>query len=124
MAIPQNYYQEFTIQDLTPSLENHFPAEIENALLEHPDVSDLQVIGIPDEKWGEVIAAFIRAEAGVILDKDALHQHCRGLLSPQKTPTIWVQVEAFPMPGSGKIQKFKLRERYLAGYYSAHKEAS
>ena len=99
--------------------ENHFPAEIENALLEHPCVSDVQVVGIPDEKWGEVIAAFIRAEAGVVLDKDALHQHCRGLFSPQKTPTIWVQVGAFPMTGSGKIQKFKLREGYLAGNYPA-----
>ena len=95
--------------------ENHFPAEIENALLEHPDVSDVQVVGIPDEKWGEVIAAFIRAEVGQALDKDALHQHCRGLLSPQKTPTIWVQLEAFPMTGSGKIQKFKLKEEYMAG---------
>jgi fatty-acyl-CoA synthase len=99
--------------------ENHFPAEIENALLEHSDVSDVQVVGIPDEKWGEVIAAFIRAEAGVVLDKDELHKHCRGLLSPQKTPTVWVQVEAFPMTGSGKVQKFKLREGYLAGDYLA-----
>ena len=97
--------------------ENHFPAEIENALLEHPDVSDVQVVGIPDKKWGEVIAAFIRAEAGLVMDEALLHQHCRGILSPQKTPTIWVQVESFPMTGSGKIQKFKLREDFLAGHY-------
>lgn len=74
------------------------------------------MVGIPDEKWGEVIAAFMRA--GVLLDKDELHQHCQGLLSPQKTPTIWVQVEAFPMTGSGKIQKFKLRDGYLPGEYA------
>ena len=97
--------------------ENHFPAEIENTLIEHPQVAEVAVVGIPDERWGEVIAAFIRAEPGVLLDQNALHQHCRDLLSPQKTPTIWMQVEAFPMTGPGKIQKFKLREDFLAGHY-------
>ena len=97
--------------------ENHFPAEIENVLLEHANVAEVSVVGLPDETWGEVIAAFVRTEGGRELDRDALHAHCRASLSPQKTPTVWCPVDAFPMTGSGKIQKFKLREGFLAGQY-------
>ena len=96
--------------------ENHFPAEIENVLLEHPSVAEVAVVGLPDERWGEVIAAFVRTESQA-LDRDALHAHCRASLSPQKTPAVWCRVDAFPMTGSGKIQKFRLREGYLAGQY-------
>ena len=97
--------------------ENHFPAEIENVLLEHASVAEAAVVGLPDETWGEVIAAFVRTEGGQALDRDALHAHCRASLSPQKTPTVWCRVDAFPMTGSGKIQKFRLRDGYLAGEY-------
>ncbi len=95
--------------------ENHFPAEIENVLLEHASVAEVAVVGLPDETWGEVIAAFVRTEGGLELDRDALHAHCRERLSPQKTPTLWCRVDAFPMTGSGKIQKFRLRDGYVAG---------
>ncbi len=97
--------------------ENHFPTEIENVLLEHASVAEAAVVGLPDETWGEVIAAFVRTEGGQALDRDALHAHCRASLSPQKTPTVWCRVDAFPMTGSGKIQKFRLRDGYLAGEY-------
>ena len=97
--------------------ENHFPAEIENVLLEHASVAEVAVVGLPDETWGEVIAAFVRTEGGQELDRDALHAHCRARLSPQKTPTLWCRVDAFPMTGSGKIQKFRLRDGYVAGQY-------
>ena len=97
--------------------ENHFPAEIENVLLEHASVAEVAVVGLPDETWGEVIAAFVRTEGGQELDRDALHAHCRASLSPQKTPTLWCRVVAFPMTGSGKIQKFRLRDGYVAGQY-------
>ena len=97
--------------------ENHFPAEIENVLLEHASVAEVAVVGLPDETWGEVIAAFVRTDDGREIDKDALHAHCRASLSPQKTPAVWCQVDAFPMTGSGKIQKFKLRDGYLEGRY-------
>jgi len=97
--------------------ENHFPAEIENVLLEHPAVAEVAIVGLPDEKWGEVIAAFVRMEDGVLLDETALRAHCRQHLSPQKTPAVWRALTAFPMTGSGKIQKFALRENYLAGHY-------
>ena len=94
--------------------ENHFPAEIENVLREHESISDVAVVGIPDDKWGEVIAAFIRFH-DQHASAEALKTFCRERMSPQKTPTLWRQVEAFPLTGSGKIQKFKLREMELHG---------
>ena len=95
--------------------ENHFPAEIENVLLELPDIAEVAVVGLPDSKWGEVIGAFLRC-AGP-LDKAALHAHCRAKMFPQKTPNVWVQVDGFPLTGSGKIQKFILRDRFVAGEF-------
>lgn len=94
--------------------ENHFPAEIENVLREHPAISDVTVVGIPDEKWGEVIAAYIRFKDQAVTDNE-LKVFCRAQMSPQKTPTLWRQVKDFPLTGSGKIQKFKLRDMELAG---------
>ena len=98
--------------------ENHFPAEIENVLLEHPLVMEVAVVGIPDDKWGEIVACFIRSESDQVIDSQELHRHCREHLSPQKTPAVWCRVEAFPLTGSGKIQKFMLRDGYLAGDYN------
>jgi fatty-acyl-CoA synthase len=98
--------------------ENHFPAEIENCLLEHASVAEVAVVGLPNSKWGEVIGAFIRGTEP--LDKAALHAHCRANMSPQKTPNVWVQVEDFPLTGSGKIQKFVLRDRFVAGDFTEH----
>lgn len=95
--------------------ENHFPAEIEAVLVEHPDVAQVAVVGLPDDKWGEVIAAFILSES--VLDVSALRSHCREFLSPQKTPSLWVAVHDFPLTGSGKVQKFAIREKYIAGGY-------
>ncbi len=95
--------------------ENLFPAEIENVLLEHPDVSEIAVVGLPDEKWGEVVACFIKPEAGQTVRPDDLRTYARQHMSPQKTPVVWCQVESFPLTGSGKIQKFALRDQFLAG---------
>ncbi|MEM7293419.1 MAG: AMP-binding protein [Pseudomonadota bacterium] len=99
--------------------ENMFPAEIENALLEHPDVVELAVVGIPDSKWGEVVACFFRTEGDNTIPVRELHTYCRKQLSPQKTPTVWCRVEEFPMTGSRKIQKFVLRDRFLNGDYES-----
>lgn len=97
--------------------ENHFPAEIENLLIEHPDVAEVSVVGIPDDNWGEVIGAFIRTEDNVPLNIDKLKSWCREHLSPQKTPTLWRRVDTFPLTGSGKIQKFRIRDNFIAGVY-------
>ena len=95
--------------------ENLFPAEIEAVLVEHPQIAQVCIIGLPDEKWGEIIAAFMLSETR--LEVDVLKAHCRKHLSPQKTPTTWVQVTEFPLTGSGKIQKFTIRDKFLAGGY-------
>ena len=95
--------------------ENLFPAEIENVLLEHPAVLEVAVVGLPDDKWGEIVACFVRPELGQTIDPEDLHRHCRVHISPQKTPAVWCQVDAFPLTGSGKIRKFALRDAYLAG---------
>jgi fatty-acyl-CoA synthase len=97
--------------------ENQFPAEIENVLVEHPTVAEVAVVGLPDKKWGEIISCFIRPEGSMDLDVEELHRYCREHLSPQKTPSVWCVVDAFPLTGSGKIQKFALRDGFLAGTY-------
>ena len=98
--------------------ENHFPVEIENVMLEHAAVAEVAVVDLPDDKWREIIACFIRPGAGQNLDAGVLHSFCRRQLSPQKTPAVWCRVDAFPLTGSGKIRKFMLRDGYLAGDYT------
>ena len=92
--------------------ENLFPAEIENVLLEHPDVAEAAVVGVPCPLMGEAVAAFVRLSPGASLNPAALKAHCRERMAAQKTPAHWVAVEAWPMTGSGKIQKFALRESW------------
>jgi len=95
--------------------ENLFPAEIENILLEHPDVAEVAVVGIPDERWGEIVACFVRLSAGARLDRNVLIAHCRARIAPQKTPARWIEVQEWPLTGSGKIQKFALRDQLVSG---------
>jgi len=95
--------------------ENIYPREIEELLYSHPEVADIAVIGVPDDRWGEEVAAFVRPAAGRRPDRDELFRLCRENLSPQKTPRVWVFVEEFPLTASGKIQKYVLRERYQSG---------
>jgi len=93
--------------------ENVYPREIEELLFRHPQVAEVAVLGLPDPKWGENVAAFIRdADATNPASDTELREYCRAHLSPQKTPRIWVRTDAFPLTGSGKIQKFLLREQW------------
>jgi acyl-CoA synthetase (AMP-forming)/AMP-acid ligase II len=94
--------------------ENIYPREIEHVLFDHEDVGDVAVVGVPDEKWGEQVAAFIRPAAGRTPDPDALFAYCRERLAPHKTPRHWQVVDAFPLTPSGKVQKYVLRERFVA----------
>jgi long-chain acyl-CoA synthetase len=98
--------------------ENLFPAEIEAVLCEHPGVSEVAVIGVPDARMGEELAAFVRTPGGTRPSVDALRAHVRRCLAAPKTPRYWVFVDKFPLTGSGKIQKFRLRERWEAGQYT------
>jgi fatty-acyl-CoA synthase len=99
--------------------ENLFPAEIETVLLEHPDVAEAAVVGAPDDRWGEIVVGFVRLAPGAVLSPAALVAHCRERIAPQKTPAHWIEVQAWPLTGSGKIQKFVLRERFVAGEFEA-----
>ncbi len=98
--------------------ENLFPAEIENAMLEHPVIAEIAVAGIPDERWGEVVACFMRAEEGMPKPSgQELRSFARERMSPQKTPVHWVWVTEWPMTGSNKIQKFALSDAFVAGEF-------
>ena len=93
--------------------ENIYPREIEDVLFKHPAVAEAAVVGIPDEHWGEVVAAFIRVAPGADQPTETeLFALCRQHLAPHKTPAHWVFVDAFPLTGSGKIQKYLLREQF------------
>jgi len=94
--------------------ENIYPKEIEDALFDHPAVAEVAVVGIPDETWGEVVAAFVRAAPGATVTADDLRAWCRDRLAAYKTPVRWEVVDAFPLTPSGKIQKFVLREQLTA----------
>ncbi len=101
--------------------ENLFPVEIENALLEHDAIAEAAVVGKPDEKWGEEVACFMRANAEAPSDARPtpaeLKAFIRDRLSPQKTPRYWIWVDEWPLTGSGKIQKFKLVEGFERNEY-------
>ena len=95
--------------------ENLYPAEIENVIVAHPDIAEAAVVGIPDPKWGEIAVCFLRTVPGAHPGRADLVRHVRANLAAPKTPSEWVVVENFPLTGSGKIQKFVLRERFVAG---------
>lgn len=95
--------------------ENLFPAEIEAALQDHPDVGEIAVVGLPDDHWGEIVAAFIRPKVGASLNPAALKAHCRRNLAAIKSPAIWVEIDQFPLTASGKIRKVELRDRFVNG---------
>jgi fatty-acyl-CoA synthase len=92
--------------------ENIYPQEIEAVLFGHPDVAEAAVVGIPDERWGEQVAAFIRPAAGRTPDPAALFAYVRARLAPFKTPRFWAVVDQFPLTGSAKIQKFRLQSEF------------
>ena len=94
--------------------ENVYPREIEEFLHTHPGVCDVQVVGIPDERFGEAVVAFVQREAGAQLDAEALREHCRERIAHYKVPRDVHFVSEFPMTITGKVQKFKLREQAIA----------
>jgi fatty-acyl-CoA synthase len=99
--------------------ENLFPVEIENAMLEHPDVGEAAVVGVPCPVYGEEVACFMRPSASRRPGPAELKAFVRERLSPQKTPKHWIWVDAWPLTGSGKIQKFRLAEQFAAGEHQA-----
>ena len=93
--------------------ENLFPAEIEEFLIRHPKVADVQVVGVPDAFFGEELLAVIIPKAGEQLAEQELREYCKGQISHQKIPRYFQFVESYPLTGSGKVQKFILRENAI-----------
>jgi fatty-acyl-CoA synthase len=91
--------------------ENLYPREIEEFLYTHPDVSDVQVIGVPDVKYGEELMAWVKVREGATLTEDALKEFCKGKIAHYKVPRYIKFTDEFPMTVTGKIQKFKMREQ-------------
>ena len=96
--------------------ENIYPREIEEFLYTHPDVSDVQVYGVPDEKYGEQVAAAIKKRPDSNLTEEDVKEFCRENVAYYKVPEYVDFVEDYPMTASGKIQKYKLREAAIERY--------
>jgi fatty-acyl-CoA synthase len=90
--------------------ENIYPREIEEFLYAHPDISDVQVIGVPSERYGEEVMAWVKPRDGATPTVEALDAFCRGRIATNKIPRYWKFVEAFPMTVTGKVQKYLMRE--------------
>ena len=90
--------------------ENIYPREIEEFLYTHPKIKDVQVIGVPSEKYGEEVAAYIQGKTGHTLTEEELRNFCQGQIGYHKIPAFWIFVTEYPTTASGKIQKYKLRE--------------
>jgi fatty-acyl-CoA synthase len=93
--------------------ENVYPREIEEFLYGHPKVQDVQVIGVPDEKYGEEIMAWVILKRDCEAEPEELRGYCRGKIAHYKVPRYWRFVESFPVTVTGKVQKFKLREQAI-----------
>lgn len=93
--------------------ENIYPREIEEFLYTHPDIEDVQVIGVPDPRYGEELAAWIRRRPGSELDDDAVRDYCRGKLAHFKVPRFVKFVAEFPMTVTGKIRKVEMRKQSI-----------
>jgi len=90
--------------------ENVYPREIEEFLYGHLDIADVQVIGVPDARYGEELCAWVKLREGAVLTEDSVREYCRGKLAHYKVPRYVQFVDEFPMTVTGKIQKFKMRE--------------
>jgi fatty-acyl-CoA synthase len=94
--------------------ENIAPREVEEFLYAHPDIVDVQVVGVPDAKFGEELCACVRLADGASLDVSAVRDFCAGKISHHKIPRYVEVVDAYPMTVTGKVQKFILREQMVA----------
>ncbi len=95
--------------------ENVAPAEVEAALLEHPDVREIAVVGVPDERWGEVGCAFVVPDEAARFDPVALRAWARQRIAAYKVPKHIVAIASLPRTATGKIRKGDLRARAARG---------
>jgi fatty-acyl-CoA synthase len=90
--------------------ENVYPREIEEFLYTHPKISDVQVIGVPDERFGEEVMAWVMLKPGESATEEEIREFCRGKIAHYKVPRYVKMTTEFPMTVTGKIQKFRMRE--------------
>ncbi|MBI5920992.1 MAG: AMP-binding protein [Betaproteobacteria bacterium] len=91
---------------------NVSPAEVENFLLKHPKVANVAVVGVPDDRLGEIGAAFVKLKEGAAANESEILEFCKGKIAGMKIPQYVFFIENFPLNPQGKVQKFKLKERY------------
>lgn len=103
--------------------ENIYPREIEEFLHTHPAIADVQVVGLPDERFVEAVSAWIRLKPGAMLREDEVRTFCRQHIAHYKTPQYVVFVDEYPTTVTGKVQKFKLREMGVERF-SLHRAAA
>jgi fatty-acyl-CoA synthase len=94
--------------------ENIYPREVEEFLHTHPAVSEAQVIGVPSEKYGEEVMAWVRLKPGAVCCGDDLATFCKGQIATYKIPRWFKIVDGFPLTVTGKVQKFRMREIAVA----------
>ena len=94
--------------------ENVYPREIEEYLFTHPDVTDVQVVGVPDERFGEEICAWVQLREGCDTGEEDLRDFCRGKIAHYKVPRYIRPIDEFPMTVTGKVRKVELRDRAIA----------
>src|SRR5262249_39296220 len=94
--------------------ENVYPREVEEFLYTHPAVADVQVIGVPDARFGEELCAWVRLRPGQSLTLDGVRDFCRDKIAHYKIPRYLKITDDFPMTVTGKVQKFRMREISIA----------
>ena len=94
--------------------ENIYPREIEEFLYGHPKIAEVQVIGVPDMKYGEAVCAWVQLKEGTTATVEEIQEHCRGKIATYKIPYYIRFTDQFPMTVTGKIQKFKMRETSIS----------
>ena len=90
--------------------ENVYPREVEEFLYRHEAIEDVQVVGVPDAKYGEELCAWVKLRPGAELTAEQVREFCSGKIAHYKIPRYVRFTDAFPMTVTGKVQKFKMRE--------------
>jgi fatty-acyl-CoA synthase len=96
--------------------ENIYPRELEEFLYTHPEIADVQVVGVPDERYGEVLMAYVIRKPGTSVTGEEIREFCQGKIAHFKIPQYVGFVDSFPMTVTGKVQKFKLREMAITEF--------
>jgi fatty-acyl-CoA synthase len=104
--------------------ENIYPREVEEFLYTHPDIEDVQVIGVPDARYGEELCAWVKLRPGSTIDAEQVREFCTGKIAHYKIPRYVRVTEDFPMTVTGKVQKFKMRETSITELSLEHAAAT